>query len=121
MELALIGARADRSKKVHVGTPVEKCRELNDRLFAASSQSMSSGSDGSNGTVADDHGGYEPELFNNLVFRYEEPNGMNRWDSPLFTVLFDDDSPPYEGIWETMVGSERQAKVVRPNQATVMV
>ncbi|KAK5131053.1 hypothetical protein LTR08_001338 [Meristemomyces frigidus] len=87
---------------VHVGTPVEKCRALNDQSLAA-------------GT-----GGYESAIFENLVFRYEEPNGMSRWDSPLFTVPFDDAEPPCEAIWEAMIGSDGKAKVVRPNAATVL-
>ena len=55
------------------------------------------------------------------MFRYEEPNGMTRWDSPLFTVPFEDEKPPLEAIWEAMVGSDGKGKVVRPNQATVLV
>lgn len=46
---------------------------------------------------------------------------MTRWDSPLFTVLYDDETPPFEQIWDAMVGSDGKAKVVRPNQATVLV
>lgn len=64
--------------------------------------------------------GYAEEVFENLVFRYEEPNGMNRWDAPLFTIPFEDADPPYDDIWEAMVGSDGKAKVVRPNAATVL-
>lgn len=46
---------------------------------------------------------------------------MSRWDSPLFTVLYDDEEPPFEAIWEALVGSDGKGKVVRPNQATVLV
>lgn len=46
---------------------------------------------------------------------------MTRWDSPLFTVPFDDEVPPYEDIWEAMIGSEGKAKVVKPNTATAVV
>ncbi|KAK5124686.1 hypothetical protein LTR85_001399 [Meristemomyces frigidus] len=87
---------------VHVGTPIDKCRELNDEVLKAGA------------------GGYESEIFENLVFRYEEPNGMSRWDAPLFTVPCDDAKPPCEAIWEAMVGSDGRAKVVRPNAATVL-
>ena len=45
---------------------------------------------------------------------------MNRWDAPLFTVPYEDASPPCEAIWEAMVGSDGKAKVVRPNAATVL-
>ncbi|KAH7132165.1 chromatin associated protein KTI12 [Dendryphion nanum] len=89
---------------VHIGTPIDKCRDINKKLLADSKQD----------------GGYEEEDFENLIFRYEEPNGMTRWDSPLFTVLDEDDTPPCDQIWETMVGSDGKAKVVRPNHATVL-
>ena len=46
---------------------------------------------------------------------------MTRWDSPLFTVLYEDEKPPYEDIWEAMIGSEGKSKLVKPNQATLMV
>jgi len=87
---------------VHVGTPADKCRELNETA------------------LGDGTGGYEHEVFENLVFRYEEPNGMSRWDAPLFTVPYDDPEPPYEAIWEAIVGSNGTAKAVRPNAATVL-
>ena len=89
---------------MHVGTPVDKCRESNARRIA-----------GEDKTEA-----YLEEDFENLVFRYEEPNGMARWDSPLFTVVTDDETPPFDKIWEAMVGSDGQAKIVRPNAATVL-
>lgn len=91
--------------EVHVGTPIDKCRDINRKLLSD----------------PDSGGGYEESLFENLVFRYEEPNGMTRWDSPLFTVPFDDERPPLDAIWEAMVGSDGKAKVVKPNQATVLV
>lgn len=87
---------------VHIGTPVDKCRALNDQALETAT------------------GGYASEIFENLVFRYEEPNGMTRWDSPLFTVPFDDAEPPCDAIWEAMVGTDGKSKVVRPNAATVL-
>ncbi|MCJ1398540.1 hypothetical protein MMC11_001740 [Xylographa trunciseda] len=92
------------AKEVHVGTPIHTCREINTRLLADSAVD----------------GGYTEDLFENLVFRYEEPNGMTRWDSPLFTVLHEDELPPFETIWEAMVGSDGKAKVVKPNLATIL-
>jgi protein KTI12 len=88
---------------VHVGTPGDKCQTLNDEARSTSSKPC-----------------YTPDVFDNLVFRYEEPNGMTRWDSPLFTVPFDDTEPPYDAIWEALIGSDGKAKVVRPNAATVL-
>ena len=91
--------------EVHIGTPIETCRSINTRLLDDEEQD----------------GGYEHDVFDNLIYRYEEPNGMTRWDSPLFTVPFDDEAPPYEAIWEAMIGSDAKAKVVKPNTATVLV
>ncbi|ORY13185.1 chromatin associated protein KTI12 [Clohesyomyces aquaticus] len=89
---------------VHIGTPIEKCRQINKKLLED--------------TEAD--GGYDEDDFENLIFRYEEPNGMTRWDSPLFTVLDEDETPPFEQIWDALVGSDGKVKLVRPNQATVL-
>lgn len=85
---------------VHVGTQPEQCRKFNDE--------------------ADESSRYVPEVFENLVFRYEEPNGMSRWDAPLFAIPFEDAESPYDAIWEALIGSDGKAKVVRPNAATVV-
>lgn len=66
-------------------------------------------------------GGYEEDVFENLIFRYEEPNGMTRWDSPLFIVVEEDETPPCDQIWEAMIGSDGKLKTVKPNLATVLV
>ncbi|KAK3178549.1 hypothetical protein OEA41_000686 [Lepraria neglecta] len=89
---------------VHVGTPIQNCEEINARLLENK----------------EEDGGYAKDLFDNLVYRYEEPNGMTRWDSPLFTVPYEDEKPPLGDIWEAMIGSEGKVKIVKPNQATVM-
>ncbi|KAK7548427.1 chromatin associated protein KTI12 [Phyllosticta citricarpa] len=89
---------------VRVGTPVERCREINKKLLED----------------PDVDGGYVEEDFENLVFRYEEPNGMTRWDSPLFVVAYEDETPSLDQIWDAMVGNDGKAKVVRPNAATVL-
>ncbi|KAK1599152.1 chromatin associated protein KTI12, partial [Colletotrichum navitas] len=64
---------------------------------------------------------YEPDNWENLVFRYEEPNPMTRWDSPLFTLIWDDDAAQaarvFDDVWDAIAGTGR--KVVKPNQATV--
>ncbi|PSN66288.1 chromatin associated protein KTI12 [Corynespora cassiicola Philippines] len=97
-------AKAVQTPNCVVSTPIEKCREINKKLLADK----------------DHDGGYEEEDFENLIFRYEEPNGMTRWDSPLFIVADGDEAPPCEQIWDAMVGSDGKAKVVRPNAATVL-
>ncbi|CAN9459319.1 unnamed protein product [Alternaria alternata] len=65
-------------------------------------------------------GGYDDDDFENLIFRYEEPNGMTRWDSPLFIVVEEDEKPPCDQIWDAMVGSDGKMKTVKPNLATVL-
>ena len=44
---------------------------------------------------------------------------MARWDSPLFTVPFEDVEMPLEAIWDAVV--EGKAGRPKPGQATVMV
>lgn len=64
---------------------------------------------------------YSPANWENLVFRYEEPNGMTRWDSPLFTLIWEDDEDQtrkvFDSLWDEMAGDSR--KIIKPNQATV--
>ncbi|KAI9473055.1 kti12, chromatin associated [Coemansia sp. RSA 989] len=52
---------------------------------------------------------YSPELFEDMVMRYEEPNSAARWDRPLFTVIQNDpnDKLPMDSIWDALV--ERRA------------
>ncbi|OAA79631.1 RNA polymerase II elongator complex subunit [Akanthomyces lecanii RCEF 1005] len=63
---------------------------------------------------------YEQGNWDNLVFRYEEPNPMTRWDSPLFTLIWEDDeaqaTKTFEALWDAIAGDGR--KVVKPNQST---
>ncbi|KAL9013743.1 MAG: hypothetical protein Q9173_001587 [Seirophora scorigena] len=90
---------------VHVGTPHDKCKEINARSLENESQD----------------GGYPTDILDNLIFRFEEPNGMTRWDSPLFTVPFDDAAPPHDEIWDALIGVRGETKKVKPHQATMMV
>ncbi|KAF8477162.1 chromatin associated protein KTI12 [Kalaharituber pfeilii] len=68
--------------KVHVGTPEDLCRKWNNERRERNAAG------------------------NKSYFRYEEPNDMNRWDSPLFTA-------PYDAIVGKRV-------IVRPNQVTIV-
>ncbi|KAG8902333.1 hypothetical protein FRB99_004616 [Tulasnella sp. 403] len=45
---------------------------------------------------------YAPSTLENLIMRFEEPNSMARWDSPLFTVS-SDDTLPVDAIWQTLM------------------
>jgi protein KTI12 len=96
---------------VHVGTPVSQARGVNDERLAGGKETAA---------LAEEERPYDSECWENLVYRYEEPNAMARWDSPLFTVLWDDEMPPCEDIWDALVGSEESGKkVVKPNKVTV--
>lgn len=53
----------------------------------------------------------------NLLQRYEEPSSMVRWDSPLFTVPWTDESLPNEDIWKAVT----EGLVKPPNVGTQSV
>ena len=91
--------------EVHIGTPIKKCQEINAEQLERT----------------DNEGGYPENLLDDLIYRFEEPNGMTRWDSPLFTVPYDDETPSCDEIWEAMIGSEGNIKTVKPNRATAVV
>jgi len=107
---------------VHVGTAVDKAREINEARLRRREELKNGEGRGVDVAAGADEEPYEPSTWENLVYRYEEPNGMARWDSPLFTVLWDDEMPPYDAIWDAMIGSAdgKTKVVVRPNQATVL-
>jgi protein KTI12 len=112
---------------VHIGTPVERAREVNEERLKRREELKNGEGDKKDGDViahrpAAGEEPYERSTWENLVYRYEEPNGMARWDSPLFTVLWEDESPPCGTIWDAMIGSAdgKTKVVVRPNQATVL-
>lgn len=106
---------------VHVGTGIEKAREINEERLAK--QQLEEGINGKADVIKCDEKEfpYEKLCWENLVFRYEEPNVFSRWDRPLFTILWEDEEPPAEAIWEALIGSDKTAlKIVRPNAATVV-
>ncbi|CCO31357.1 Protein kti12 [Rhizoctonia solani AG-1 IB] len=60
---------------------------------------------------------YSDATFDNLIQRYEEPNSMVRWDAPLFTVPWSDETVPGEDVWRAItLGDKRPA-----NQAVASV
>ncbi|KAI9893943.1 MAG: hypothetical protein M1814_005496 [Vezdaea aestivalis] len=83
---------------VHAGTSISQCTTNHDTLPTSSQ--------------------YPPATFTNLLSRYEEPSNLSRWDSPLFTVIWDDPHPPYEDIWAALVGPDGRARRVKGHQAT---
>lgn len=124
-----IGCAVDRAKQVNE-------ERLRRRDAGAQDSAQSSTHDGkdnetqaseqqtSGGQVSQGQGTtepYEKGNWDNLIFRYEEPNPMTRWDSPLFTLIWEDDEQQatkvFSDLWDTIAGEGR--KVVRPNQSTV--
>lgn len=59
---------------------------------------------------------YPPELFDELVMRYEEPRADAKWDSPLFLVIQNDpnDTLPFDRIWDSLI----EKRALAPNFAT---
>ena len=107
---------------VHVGTRVEKAKEVNEMRLSSTTNAEDAKDLGGDASLKREEGlPYLQDCWENLVYRYEEPNAMARWDSPLFTVVWDDESPPCAEIWEALIGSEEGGKkTVRPNIATVL-
>ncbi|KAH7875251.1 chromatin associated protein KTI12 [Lentinula edodes] len=87
-----------RVATVYVLTPQEQCRNWN---------KLREGDDK-----------YSDETLENLFLRYEEPSSMVRWDSPLFTLLWSDESisqSTLNAIWDAV----EKGKVNNPNSGTV--
>lgn len=56
---------------------------------------------------------YSKNIFDALCLRYEEPNGNNRWDSPLF-IVYSNDELPYSDINSSLF----EKAPPKPNQST---
>lgn len=105
---------------LQVGCPPDRARAVNEERLLRREEELTAG----RSVAGDDEapeGAYEPANWENLVFRYEEPNPMTRWDSPLFTLIWEDDEAQarkvFGDMWEAIAGEAR--KVIRPNQSTV--
>ncbi|MCL4126916.1 UNVERIFIED_CONTAM: hypothetical protein GTU68_016641, partial [Idotea baltica] len=60
-----------------------------------------------------EHERYSKEIFDALILRYEAPDSRNRWDSPMFTILPEDDIP-FSAIYDALF----ERKPPPPNQST---
>jgi protein KTI12 len=114
---------------LQIGCTVDKAREVNEARLKASNPGALTGDNGSSrhdkkaeGSAADTseaEAPYEPANWENLVFRYEEPNAMNRWDSPLFTLIWEDDEAQtkrvFDDLWNSIAGEGR--KEIKPNRS----
>jgi len=59
---------------------------------------------------------YDEEMFENLITRFEEPDSRNRWDSPLFTLLPDDN---IEDFAQNIVDALILRKAPPPHLSTI--
>ncbi|VEU21073.1 DEKNAAC101964 [Brettanomyces naardenensis] len=59
---------------------------------------------------------WDTDLLNALIMRFEEPDGRNRWDSPLIPISYDDKELPFDDIWRSIV----LKKPPKPNHSTFM-
>ncbi|GBG59230.1 hypothetical protein CBR_g32247 [Chara braunii] len=84
----LARAAGTRYCMVHCDTPIDTARRWNKERAAAVPEG--GGGSGGGGGVGGGGGGgassYHDEIFDDLVRRFERPDGRNRWDSPLFTI-----------------------------------
>jgi protein KTI12 len=105
---------------LQIGCGKDKAKEVNEDRLRREKEREISQADGQT-AVDEAEAPYSPENWENLVFRYEEPNPMTRWDSPLFTLVWDDDEAQttkvFDSLWDAIAGEGR--KVIKPNQATV--
>ena len=81
------------ANEIQTGTPKTLCEEWNNKTHSTP---------------------YPEEIFQELLLRYEEPNPSTRWDSPLFTVIYDDAELPIENIWTCLLSTK-----TKPNLSTV--
>ncbi|POR36081.1 Protein kti12 [Tolypocladium paradoxum] len=111
---------------LQIGCSVDRARKVNEERLQKQQQQPQSQAEKhqqeENVIPEGEHAeAYEPANWDNLVFRYEEPNPMTRWDSPLFTLVWDDDEAQtrktFGDLWDALAGDGRP--VVRPNQSTV--
>lgn len=61
---------------------------------------------------------WDPKVIEELHMRYEEPNGLSRWDSPLFNLISDYDQEvlPVDEIWNALI----LRTAPPPNAATIV-
>ncbi|OLN81475.1 Protein kti12 [Colletotrichum chlorophyti] len=96
---------------VQIGCGIDRARGINEERLRRREANEEDGEERA----------YDADNWENLVFRYEEPNPMTRWDSPLFTLIWEDDEAQagkvFDEVWDAVAGTGR--KVIKPNQATV--
>ena len=81
-----------RSCVVHCDTPEEDARAWNEARRGPGGSSDDRDAASTPASAAE-WGGWDEKIFADLAFRFERPDGKNRWDSPLFTLR-----PPLGGF-----------------------
>ncbi|KAL1842855.1 hypothetical protein VTJ49DRAFT_4022 [Mycothermus thermophilus] len=121
-----VGCSVDRARGVNEGRLKRQEEKRAKKEKATEDAASSAEAEAADGKPADDdpeQEPYTPSNWENLVFRYEEPNAMTRWDSPLFTLVWDDDEAQtrqvFAQIWDAVAGEGAAKRVIRPNQSTV--
>ena len=78
---------------VHCEIPVEEARKRNtarrDRgggVGGDTAPDTATGKNAEDAAASNEWGGYDDSIFDDLVFRFERPDGKNRWDAPLFVL-----------------------------------
>ena len=69
---------------VHCDTPPDEARRRNESRRSPGDESA-------------EWGGYDGAIFDDLVYRFETPDGKNRWDAPLFVLRPPLELPPVGG------------------------
>ncbi len=100
---------------LQIGCTVDRARSVNEARLKRHDEA------GDQAPPPEDEEAYEPSNWENLVFRYEEPNPMTRWDSPLFALVWEDDEARtqevFDSMWEEVAGEAR--KEVKPNRVAI--
>lgn len=105
------------SAVLQIGCSVHVARGINQARL----RSRDEGRDAAAAADDEQEGPYEPANWENLVYRYEEPNAMSRWDSPLFALVWEDDDARakevFGQLWDSIAGEGR--KQVVPNNVAI--
>jgi protein KTI12 len=104
--------------QVHCGTPINLARQWNsEKGEGGYPEDVYVSTFVCKTTREIDQLAYTCFRFQELITRYEEPDGRNRWDSPLFTVIYDDPSVPQDKLWDAVI----LKKPPPPNLSTITV
>lgn len=106
---------------LQLGCSKDKSKEVNESRLQKQREQSTLQETGDAAEDDEEEAPYAPGNWENLVFRYEEPNPMTRWDSPLFPLVWEDDESQtkqvFDNLWDAIAGEGRKAVI--PNRATM--